>query len=387
MTNPEAPEFSYKPKNILTTILLLSGLIFPPIGFIGIILMWIRTKWATWIKLLITAIFGLIFLISSAILLTSVGVLTYLFVAKPVQVKGMAMFPNYTDGMYLISKPLFQKNIDIKRFDVIVFKYPKNPNAEFIKRVIGLPGETAMIKEGSVYINQQRLDENEYLPIAFHQTFDGSFLAENQEIAIPSGYYFVLGDNRSFSSDSRDWGLVPQGYITSKIAFCYWNCKSDRYAPQDKAPATPTLPISSTPTIEWKPVNLSGCNTKNTDFSYSLNIPLGWSVSQEENDENRTTYKISQDQNTYISLSCETAGIGGAICLDDNQPGINFSTDFLVNGIKVRGCFWSSGENNQPQALIKMPNPFGFFIFDTQGINKSLLDQILSTFKFPDGDK
>lgn len=124
-----------------------------------------------------------------------------------------------------MTKVVRPNNIVVERDDVIIFKSPKNPEVEYIKRVIGLPGETVMLKSGEVYINGKKLDESKYLSPGV-QTYAGAFLAEGQTQTIPAGQYFTLGDNRPHSSDSREWGFVPQENIISKASFCYWNCSN-----------------------------------------------------------------------------------------------------------------------------------------------------------------
>lgn len=207
-------------RTIITVLLLLSTLIWTPMGLVGLIVMWAWTKWPKWVKILITVPFGLFF---ALLFLSTAGVLTYLFFIRPFQVNGTAMAPNYNNGMYLMTKVVRPNNVVVNRSDVIIFKSPKNPDVEYIERVIGLPGETLMLKLGEVYINGQKLDESKYLSPGV-QTSGGAFITEGQTINIPSGQYFTLGDNRPHSSDSREWGLVPQENITSKVSFCYWNC-------------------------------------------------------------------------------------------------------------------------------------------------------------------
>lgn len=212
-------------RTIITIILLLLGLMWPIVGLVGIIVMWFWTKWPKWVKILVTIPFvGLFFLL---LFLSAVGVLAYLFFIRPFQINGMAMAPNYNNGMHLMTKIVRPNNIavEVERDDVIVFKLPKNPELEYIKRVIGLPGETVMLKSGEVYINGKKLDESKYLSPGV-QTYAGAFLAEGQAQTIPAGQYFTLGDNRPRSSDSREWGFVPQENVISKVAFCYWNCSN-----------------------------------------------------------------------------------------------------------------------------------------------------------------
>lgn len=209
-------------RTVTTAILLLLGLFWPIVGLIGIIVMWFWTKWPRWVKILITIPFGLLF---ALFFLSTVGVLAYLFFIRPFQVNGMAMAPNYSNGMYLMTKVVRPNNITVERGDVIIFKSPKNPEVEYIKRVVGMPGETVMLQSGEVNINGQKLDETKYLSPGV-LTNAGTFLAEGQSLTIPSGQYFTLGDNRPYSPDSREWGFVPQGNIISQVAFCYWNCSN-----------------------------------------------------------------------------------------------------------------------------------------------------------------
>lgn len=220
--NSSAKGISPTIRTIITIILLLLGVIWPIVGLVGIFVMWFWTKWPKWAKILVTIPFGLLF---ALLFLSAVGVLAYLFFIRPFQVSGMAMAPNYNNGMYLMTKIVRPNNVAVERDDVIVFKLPKNPEVEYAKRVIGLPGETIMLKAGEVYINGQKLDESKYLSPGV-QTYAGAFLSEGQTQTIPAGQYFTLGDNRSQSSDSREWGFVYQEYIISKVAFCYWNCNN-----------------------------------------------------------------------------------------------------------------------------------------------------------------
>ncbi len=100
-----------------------------------------------------------------------------------------------------------------QRGDIVVFRFPNDPSRDFIKRIIGLPGETVEVRNGQVYINGQPLEEP-YLRERPSYTF--------QPVAVPPGHYFVLGDNRNNSSDSHIWGVVPEGNIIGKAWFSYW---------------------------------------------------------------------------------------------------------------------------------------------------------------------
>lgn len=149
-------------------------------------------------------------------------VLLYLFVGQPNQVKGLAMLPNYTNDEYVFTN----KSIDrtaLTRGDVIIFNQPTNPQIDGISRIVGLPGEKLKISGGTVYINNNPLNESTYL-LPDTTTGPERYLSEGQEITIPPNSYFVMGDNRPHASDSRDYGPLPSKNILGVVAFCYWNC-------------------------------------------------------------------------------------------------------------------------------------------------------------------
>lgn len=150
----------------------------------------------------------------------SVCLVIYLFAAQPNQINGNSMHPNFENGEYILTDKISYKIGEAKRGDVVVFQAPKDPEKEFIKRVIALPGETLRLSAGKFYINNQPFDED-YLPADFI-TRGGSYLHEDTEIKIPENKYFVVGDNRSHSSDSREWGPVAFEKIIGKAFLRYW---------------------------------------------------------------------------------------------------------------------------------------------------------------------
>lgn len=150
----------------------------------------------------------------------SIFVVVYLFLMQPHQVKGSSMFPTFKDGEYVLTdKVTFRTRRPIWG-DVIVFKAPINENFDFVKRVIGVPGDKIMVSGGKVFINGKPLNEV-YLPSEY-TTAAGQFLHEGTEYTIPEGSVFALGDNRDHSSDSRDWGPVPDKNIIGRAFFRYW---------------------------------------------------------------------------------------------------------------------------------------------------------------------
>ena len=130
------------------------------------------------------------------------------------------MQPNYANGEYLLTDKVSYRIHKPKRGEVIIFEAPTGNGEEFIKRILGVPGETVSIKEGRFYVNSNAVDER-YLP-PDTLTYAGNFLKEGEEKIVPPNEYFVMGDNRPHSSDSRTWGFVPKGKINGKAWFIYW---------------------------------------------------------------------------------------------------------------------------------------------------------------------
>lgn len=210
---------------IIVILLILSIFwLFFPLLFVAKRLMDDWTTWSKRKKFFIAVPFELYY---SVVFILAVGVLIELFFFKPVQVNGDAMSPKYNNGMYLLERVL-PKSVEYNRGDVITFipptsMPPDNKNTDFMKRVIGLPGETVSLKSDGVYINDSKLDESGYLPVGV-QTEGSLFFLIGKSFIIPADQYFVLGDNRSHSYDSRTFGFVPKSVIVGKIAFCFWNC-------------------------------------------------------------------------------------------------------------------------------------------------------------------
>lgn len=144
----------------------------------------------------------------------------YLLILQPHKIKGASMHPNFPDGEYLLTDKVTYRFGEPKRGDVIVFKAPTNEGEEFIKRIIGLPGEKVSIKNSRIYINGTPLEESYLAGNVI--TSGGSFLAEGATVSVEEGEYFVLGDNRPHSSDSRAWGLVEKGKMTGRAWLIYW---------------------------------------------------------------------------------------------------------------------------------------------------------------------
>lgn len=155
----------------------------------------------------------------------SIFLFVYLLIMQPHKIKGESMQPNFPDGEYLLTDKVTYRFKEPKRGDVVVFKAPGTDGEEFIKRIIALPGDIVSVRGGKVYISDQLLDESGYLANTVI-TQSGSFLTDGEEVIVPAEHYFVLGDNRPHSSDSRTWGFVPKEKLNGRAWFVYWPPKS-----------------------------------------------------------------------------------------------------------------------------------------------------------------
>jgi signal peptidase I len=146
-----------------------------------------------------------------------IAIVMILFLYQPVKVEGTSMMPTLEDQERIfINKFVYKFGIgEIQRLDTVVFWFPNDPSKSYIKRVIGLPGDTVEVREGTVILNGQPMDER-YVP---HEFRDGLTLAPS---VVAAESYFVMGDHRSSSNDSRAWGPVHRRFIYGKAVFAYW---------------------------------------------------------------------------------------------------------------------------------------------------------------------
>jgi signal peptidase I len=146
-----------------------------------------------------------------------IAVLVILFLYRPVKVEGTSMMPTLYDRERLfINQFSYKFGIGkIQRGDTVVFWAPEDIRESYIKRVIGLPGDTVAVEDGYVIVNGRKLVEN-YVPPEYRD--DRSYPPR----VVPPDEYFVLGDHRNSSNDSRAWGFVPRSYIYGKAVFVFW---------------------------------------------------------------------------------------------------------------------------------------------------------------------
>lgn len=168
-------------------------------------------------------------LLQSVVVAVIIVIVVYLFIVIPNQVDGPSMQPNFQSGQLVLTSKVNQwlgatglgeqLNLNYKRGDVVVFQKPDH--LDLIKRVIGLPGETVMILNCEIYINDRRVEE-EYIPDEFC-TNAGSYATEGKRISLEENQYFLVGDNRGNSRDSRfvDYGPIEREWIKGKVVVRY----------------------------------------------------------------------------------------------------------------------------------------------------------------------
>jgi signal peptidase I len=145
----------------------------------------------------------------------AVSILIILFLYQPVRVEGTSMLPRLEDHDRLFINKFVYHITSIERGDVVVFHYPRDPEKSYIKRVIALPGDKLHIDHGQVWVNGKALTEN-YVPDMYRDS------RSYADTVIPDDSYFVMGDHRSISSDSREFGAVERDLIYGKAVFVYW---------------------------------------------------------------------------------------------------------------------------------------------------------------------
>lgn len=150
----------------------------------------------------------------------SIFIVIYLFIMQPNQVKGASMVPTFHDGEYIFTSKVTFKFRSIERGDVVVFKSPRNPDLEYIKRVIGVSGDTIRITQGTVFVNNKALEE----PYIADRTnlWEGGYIHEDEIVTVPDKKLWVMGDNRPRSSDSRDFGPIETESLIGQVFYRYF---------------------------------------------------------------------------------------------------------------------------------------------------------------------
>ncbi len=150
----------------------------------------------------------------------SIFIVVYLFIMQPNQVKGASMEPGLHSGDYIFTSKVTYKFRSIQRGDIVVFHSPKNPDIEYIKRIIGLPGDRVLIQDETVSVNGIPLSEP-YIS-ARTTTWENGAIKEGEPLVVPKNELFVLGDNRPRSSDSREFGSIPISSLIGQVFYRYF---------------------------------------------------------------------------------------------------------------------------------------------------------------------
>jgi len=163
--------------------------------------------------------------IQALVFAASIFILLYLFVAQPNQVNGRSMMPNFKDKSLLLTDKVSYRFHPPERGDVVVFKAPPTEpcaedECEYIKRVIGLPGERIKIQNSKIFVNGQPLSERYLSSEAIIEP--GSYFSAGSEVIVPEGQYALFGDNRSHSRDSREFGPIVLNSVIGRAFFVYW---------------------------------------------------------------------------------------------------------------------------------------------------------------------
>jgi signal peptidase I len=161
----------------------------------------VRSSFGVWLRDLVISV--------------AISAFIIIFLYQPVKVEGTSMMPSLEDQERIFVNKFVYRLEPIERGDIVVFRYPRDPSKSYIKRVIGMAGDHIRIDGGQVYVNGKALDEA-YVPAEYVDT------RSYDDQIVPQNSYFVLGDHRSMSNDSRDFGPVNQSFIYGKAVFGYW---------------------------------------------------------------------------------------------------------------------------------------------------------------------
>ena len=164
-------------------------------------------------------------IVETIVVAIAIFLVVYLFLLQPHQVKGASMEPNFHDGEYILTDKISYRFGEPRRGDIVIFKAPTNPDVDFIKRIIALPGEKVEIKNDKIVVFNNTHPDGFTLAEPYEimePITGGSYLREGKTATVPANSYFVFGDNRTHSFDSREWGPVSRKAIIGKAWVRYW---------------------------------------------------------------------------------------------------------------------------------------------------------------------
>jgi signal peptidase I len=159
-------------------------------------------------------------ILETIVFVGSLFIVVYLFIVQQNQIKGISMEHTFQEGNYIFTSKVTYKMRSPHRGDVVVFHAPRNHDLEYIKRVIGLPGDTVLIENERVFVNGRELNEP-YIADKTNLQF-GWFAQEGVPISVPADHYFVMGDNRPRSSDSREFGPISYESMVGQVFYRYF---------------------------------------------------------------------------------------------------------------------------------------------------------------------
>ncbi len=176
---------------------------------------WLKEKWKNW---------GEPFLIAAIL-----AILIRTFILGPYKIPTGSMRPTFLEGDRIFVDKLSYRFNPPKRGDILVFKYPKDKKKDFVKRLVGEPGDQIEIRDGKILLNGRILDDSPFSGHYYYNRDDWAFGKREEVIAVPPDSYFVLGDNSAQSSDSRNWGFVPEKNVVGKAFFIWWPPKRIKF--------------------------------------------------------------------------------------------------------------------------------------------------------------
>lgn len=169
----------------------------------------------------------LVDLAQTILIAAAIFIVIYQFLFRPFQIDGSSMYPNFVNKEFVLTNVITYRFEKPARGDIVVFKAPLDKEKAYIKRIIGIPGDNVSLNNNHFWVNNRPIDESAYLQPEV-VTSGGTFLREGQSTVVPQDNYFVAGDNRSGSADSRAWGFVDKSLIEGKSMFVYWPIENAR---------------------------------------------------------------------------------------------------------------------------------------------------------------